>query len=330
MRRRALAVWLAAAVCAALPAMAQSPTPGRTYRVGYAQIVDHPALNATRQGFLDALKAAGFEPGRNLQFDYLNAQGDVANARNIAETFVADHVDLIAPCTTPVVQAAIRVTRGSGVPVAFGCVTNPVQSGILASLDKPTGSNVTGAYGILPIAQMFDLLVQLKPDAKRVGTIYNPAEGNSAAQNEIARAEAAKRGLAWVEVQVASSAEVRSAADSLVGRTDTWLTLQDNTVASAYDAVSKVAHDAHIPLFALDTTAVERGAIAAYGQNQYKIGVQWANEVAIPVLLGRDPGTITPITYSSYDIFLNAAAASAGGLTIPPELLGKAAQVYGK
>ena len=95
-----------------------APQPGKTYRVGYTQIVDHPALNASRQGFLDGLKKAGFVEGQNLVFDYQNAQNDIANARNIAEKFLADKVDLMAPCTTPSAQAAARVARDSTIPVA--------------------------------------------------------------------------------------------------------------------------------------------------------------------------------------------------------------------
>src|SRR5260221_774812 len=100
-RRWALALTLAAVTFVQLPALAQTrtqPEPGRTYKIGYAQIVDHPALNATRQGFIDGLKAAGFEAGKNLVFDYHNSQGDVGNARNIMEKFIADKVDLLAPC----------------------------------------------------------------------------------------------------------------------------------------------------------------------------------------------------------------------------------------
>src|SRR3984885_5997112 len=151
------------------PATAQQP--GRVYRVGYSQIVDHPALNATRKGFLDGLKAAGFVEGSNLIFEYQNAQGDVGNARNIAEKFLADKVDLIAPCTTPNAQAAVRAARGTGVPVVFGCVTNPVEAGLVPAWDKPSGSNVTGTYGFPPMARMFDVIAQLCPGAKRIGTI---------------------------------------------------------------------------------------------------------------------------------------------------------------
>jgi len=328
----ALAIGLALWLGLGGPAQAQqtAPQPGRTYRVGFSQIVDHPALNATRQGFIDGLKSAGFIEGKNLVFEYLNAQGDVANARNIAEKFVADKVDLMAPCTTPNVQAAIRVTRGTNVPVAFGCVTNPVESGILTSLDKPTGTNVTGFYGIPPVAKMFDLLLQIRPNAKKLGTIYNGAESNSVTLNGLCKAEAERRGLTWVEVQVASSAEVKTAADSLVGRADTFLMPQDNTVASAFDAVVKTARDNKIPLFSFDSTAVERGAIASYAVNQYQAGVDWAKEVAVPVLLGRDPGTLVPATYHDFDLNLNTTAAAAAGITLPPEVVKQAAKVYKK
>ncbi|HTY68287.1 MAG TPA: ABC transporter substrate binding protein, partial [Alphaproteobacteria bacterium] len=94
--------------CFAGPAGAQTgPVPGKTYKVGYSQIVDHPALNAIRQGFQDALKAAGFVEGQNLVFEYQNAQGSPNNARNIAEKFVADGVDILTPCTTPNAQATV-------------------------------------------------------------------------------------------------------------------------------------------------------------------------------------------------------------------------------
>src|SRR5438876_414725 len=103
---RAMFKHLAAALAmlVATAAVAQprtAPEPARTYRIGFAQLVDHPALNATRQGFIDGLKASGFEQGKNLVFDYQNAQGDPGTSRNIIEKFLADKVDLVAPCTTP-------------------------------------------------------------------------------------------------------------------------------------------------------------------------------------------------------------------------------------
>ena len=311
------------------PPAATGPEPGRTYTIGYSQIVDHPALNEVRRGFLDGLKAAGFVEGENLVFDYQNAQGDVANARNIAEKFVADKVDLIAPCTTPNSQAAVQVAKDSGIPVVFGCVTDPVAAGILASVDKPSGSNVTGVYGPLPIPELFDLFLQIDPNMKKVGTIYNASEDNSVLINKQSKAEAEKRGLQWIEVTVASSADVKTAAESLIGKIDAYITGQDNTVASAFEAVVKTAVDNGLPIFTMDPTAVGRGAVASLATNQYDIGVLWAKELAVPVLLGTDPGTLTPIKPKSYDVQVNLSAAAGVGLTVPAEVVSKAANVYG-
>jgi putative ABC transport system substrate-binding protein len=314
---------------AVLPAFAQ-PQPGRTYRIGFAQIVDHPALNATRQGFIDGLKASGFEVGRNLVFDYQNAQGDPGTARNIVEKFVADKVDLLAPCTTPLVQAAIRLTKGTKTPVAFGCVTNPVQTGVLQSVDKPTGTNVTGFYTVPPVKRNFDIFLAIKPGIKTIGTVWNSAETNSEAMNKLARAEAESRGIKWLAVNVTSSAEIRNAAESLVGKVDAVVTPQDNTVASAYEALIKTMREAKIPWFSLDVLAVERGAIAAVAQHQYQNGVDWARKVAVPVLLGRDPGSLLAVEAEVFEVHVNLGAAKAAGLTVPESIVKQASKVFGQ
>ena len=321
-------VWSLLGLSVLLSGIAAAQQPGRVYRIGYTQIVDHPALNATRQGFLDGLKAAGFVEGRNLVFEYQNAQGDVGNARNIADRFLADKVDLIAPCSTPSTQAAVRVARGGGVPVVFGCVSNPVEAGIVASLDKPGGGNVTGAYGFPPVARMFEVIRAVRPDATRIGTLYNAGETNAATFARLAKAEAEQRGLAWVEIAISGSAEVKTAAESLAGRVDGLLLGQDNTVAAAFDAVLKTARDAKLPLFSFDATAAERGAIASFGQNQYQTGVDWATELAVPVLRGKDPGALSPVPYHAYDLQLNTGAAAAAGVVLPADLIAVAAKVF--
>lgn len=311
-------------------AVAKGPQPGKMYKVGYSQIVDHPSLNETRRGFLDGLKAAGFIEGTNLKFDYQNAQNDVANARNIAEKFLADGDDLIVTCTTPNSQAAVKVAKGKKTAVLYGCVTDPVAAGIADSVDKPSGTNVTGMYNPVPIAEGFDLFLKIKPDMKTIGTIYNASESNSQTINKVAKAEAEKRGLKWVEVTVAGSADVKSAAESLVGKVDTIIIGQDNTVISAFEAVVKTAQDNKIALFAMDPQSVERGAVASLAANQYKAGVKWATQLGVPILLGADPATLKPVRPTEFDMQVNIKAAEAVGLTIPEDILTKAANVYGK
>jgi putative ABC transport system substrate-binding protein len=323
-----LAMLAAGLTLATLQGVCAQPQPGRTYRIGFSQIVDHPALNATRQGFIDGLKAEGFEIGKNLSFDYQNAQGDVGTARAIAQKFLADNVDLLAPCTTPVVLATIRVAKDVKTPVVFGCVTNPVTVGVLPGLDKPTGTNVTGFYTVPPVPQNLDMFLAIRPGLKTIGTIYNSGETNSETLNKLAKAEAEKRGIAWQAVTITSSAEVKNAIDSLIGKVDAIVTLQDNTVASAYEPIVKATRDARVPWFAFDVLAVPRGAIAALAQHQYQNGVDWARKVAVPVLLGRDPGSVLAIEASVFETQVNAGAAKAVGLTIPESILKQASKVH--
>jgi putative ABC transport system substrate-binding protein len=337
MRRRMLA--LAAALTALLPVVpllaqpattGRAPQPGRIYRVAYSQIVDHPALNETRRGFLDGLKQAGFVEGQNLTFLYQNAQGDVGNARNIAEKFLADGVDVLTPCTTPNVQATVRVAKGGKTPVVFACVTDPVAAGILESVERPSGTNVTGVYNPLPIAELFDLFLRIQPGLKTAGTVYNASEANSQVINRRAKAEAERRGLKWVEVTVAGSADVRTATESLVGKVDGLILGQDNTVASAFEAVVKVANEAQLPLFSMDTQAPARGAIASLAASNYEQGVLWAKELVVPVLLGADPATVTPVRPRVFDLQVNVQAASAAKLTIPKDIIDRATKVHGR
>jgi putative ABC transport system substrate-binding protein len=314
----------------AQPAPGRTPQPGRVYKVAYSQIVDHPALNETRRGFLDGLKQAGFVEGQNLTFLYQNAQGDVGNARNIAEKFLADGVDVLTPCTTPNVQATVRVAKGGRTPVVFACVTDPVAAGIIESVERPSGTNVTGVYNPLPIGELFDLFLRIQPGLKTAGTVYNASEGNSQVINRQAKAEAERRGLKWVEATVAGSADVRTATESLVGKVDALILGQDNTVASAFEAVVKVANERQLPLFSMDTQAPARGAIASLAASNYEQGVLWAKELVVPVLLGTDPATVTPVRPRVFDLQVNLQAASAAKLTIPKDVIDRASRVHGR
>jgi putative ABC transport system substrate-binding protein len=209
-------------------------------------------------------------------------------------------------------------------------VTDPVETNILKSTTEATGTNVTGFYTIPPVKRNIDTFLAIKPGIKTIGTIYNSGETNSVTLNKRAKAEAEKHGIKWVEVTVTSSAEIKNAAESMVGKVDAFVTPQDNTVASAYEALIKVARENKIPWFSLDVLAVERGAIAAVAQHQYQNGVDWAKKVAIPVLLGKDPGTVVPVAAEVFEMRVNTAAAKAVGITIPEAIVKQADKVFDK
>jgi putative tryptophan/tyrosine transport system substrate-binding protein len=287
-----------------------------SYTVGITQIVSHPALDATVEGFKDAMAEEGFVEGENVTYDDQNAQGDMANAASIAQKFNADDVDLILAVATPTSQAAAKAT--STIPIVFAAVTDPVEAGLVQDAEAPE-ANVTGVSDLLPLQPHLDLIQQLVPDIETLGLLYNAGEANSVALVEAEKELAADMGMQVVEATAASSAEVQQAAQSLVGRADAISVLTDNTIVSALESVVQIARDNQIPLIAGDTDSVQRGALAAYAFDYYDLGRQ-AGLMAAAILRGQSIQD-TPVEYAQdLTLSMNEASAEAMGVTVPEEL----------
>ena len=291
-----------------------------TYNIGITQIVSHPALDAVAQGFKDALE----EEGIQANFDEQNAQGELPVASTIAEKFVSDNVDLILAIATPTSQAAVQAT--DEIPVLFAAVTDPVAAGLVEDPENPT-ANVTGVSDKLPIQPHLDLVQELVPDIQTLGVIYNAGEANSVALVEEERQLAEDMGWKVQEATVASSAEVLSAAQSLIGRVDAISVLTDNTVVSAFESVVKVGQENGIPVIAGDIDSVERGAAAAYAFDYYEHGRQ-AGRMAARWLTGT-PVDQLPVEFAQ-DLVLavNPTSAEQMGITIPESMQQDAGEVF--
>lgn len=290
--------------------------PGESYTIGITQIVSHPALDATVQGFKEAMAEEGFVEGENVTYDDQNAQGDMANAASIAQKFDADQVDLVLAVATPTSQAAAKAT--TSIPIVFAAVTDPVEAGLVQNVDAPEG-NVTGVSDLLPLQPHLDLIKQLVPDIQTLGLLYNAGEANSVALVEAEKELAADMGLQVVEATAASSAEVQQAAQSLVGRVDAISVLTDNTIVSALESVIQISRDNQIPLISGDTDSVERGTLAAYAFDYADLGRQ-AGQMAAAILKGQAIED-TPVEYAQdLKLSINEASAEAMGVTVPEDL----------
>ena len=318
-RRIALSC-LAAGVLAAftLPAMAAEQK-----SVAVTSIVDHPALDAARKGVEDELKAAGFEPNKQIKYQYQSAQGNTATAAQIARKFIGDKADVIVAIATPSAQAAAAATKT--IPVVFTAVTDPVAAKLVPGW-KPSGTNVTGVSDMLPLEPQIDLILKVKPGAKRVGMVYSPGEVNSVIVAKELKAALAKRGMTLVEAAAARTVDVAPAAKSLIGKVDVIYTSTDNNVVSAYEALVKVGQDAKIPLVASDTDSVKRGAVAAYGINYRDLGEQTGRMVA-RILKGEAPGAIKPEVSTKMELFVNPGAAEKQGIKLSDALIKSATEV---
>ncbi|MCT7375593.1 ABC transporter substrate-binding protein [Chelativorans salis] len=314
---RKLLLIAAASLALATAASAQ------TAKVSVTAIVEHPALDAVRDGVRDGLEEAGYREGENLEFAYESAQGNPATAAQIAREFVGDAPDVIVPISTPSAQAAAAATRD--IPVVFSAVTDPLAAGLVESNEAP-GGNVTGVSDLTPIAEHVALIRELVPSVESIGFVYNPGEANSVALLEHFRNAAEEEGLSVVEAAANKSADVQAAARSLVGKADAIYVPTDNTVVSALEALIAVAEQNDLPLISGDTDSVERGTLASIGFDYYQLGKQTA-EVVVRVLEGEDPGTI-PVTFASgTDLVINRKAAEAMDVTLPDEMVQRASKV---
>lgn len=314
---RALTAIAVLAVLAAQAAAADQAS------VATTAIVEHPALDAARDGLRDELAAGGYEVGKNLTFLYESAQGNPATAAQIARKFVGEAPDVIVPISTPSAQAVVAATKE--IPVVFTAVTDPLGARLVSALDKP-GGNVTGMSDLSPIDKHMALVKRITPATGKLGVIFNPGEANSVTLLELIHDHAPKHGLQVVEAPATKSADVLAAAQSLVGKADAIYVPTDNTVVSALEAVIKVGIDNQVPVYAGDTDSVPRGVIAALGFNYYDVGRQ-TGRIVLRVLKGEAPGEIAVQGVEITELHVNPGAAKKMGVTIPADVIAEAKKV---
>ncbi|MFY4777311.1 ABC transporter substrate-binding protein [Metabacillus sp. RGM 3146] len=285
----------------------------KTFKIGVTQIVEHPSLDEAFKGFQKALE----EKGVKTKYEIKNAQGDPSTNTTIGTTLVNDKVDLIFANSTPSSQAALAATRK--IPIVFSSVTDPLGAKLVKTLDKPDG-NVTGTVDFHPEAIPSTLkFIKDELGGKKVGLLYNAGEQNSVAQVEAVKKEMSKVGLEPVTASVATSADVKQAAEALAGKIDAFYIVTDNTVVSALESVIAVAESKKIPLLAAELDSVKRGSFAAYGFSYFDIGHQ-AGEMAAQILTGEKKISELPVQNpDKLKLVINKKAAEQMGIKIKPE-----------
>jgi putative ABC transport system substrate-binding protein len=300
---------------------------GSAVTVGISQVVTHPALDATRQGVIDALADNGYKEGENLAIDYQNSEGDPSLFASIAQQFVTNKVDLIVSIATPNSQAAIAAAEGTDIPVVFTAVTDPVGSGLVSNWESHPNENVTGVSDMIVVSDDVDLIKDIIPGIKKLGTMYNSGESNSVFLVSELKKACSVLGIDVVEATVSTSADVSTAAQALVGQVDAIWIGTDNTVVTGLEALVGICEDNSIPLFAADEDSIDRGCIAAYSFDYYDIGYQ-TGEMVAKILDGKDASTIPVEKGKVISLSVNTAAAGRMGITLSQDIINKAAKVY--
>lgn len=289
----------------------------KTYKIGVTQIVEHPALDAAREGFIEGLKEAGFDS--NVEFVNENAQGEMATAQIIAQGFVEADVDMIYAIATPTAQAAFNATKE--IPIMISAVTDPVAAGLTKSLEKPE-TNVSGTSDEAPVDLQLQLLGELGIKPQTIGFIYNTSEKNSEVQLEVLKKETEKLGWKVEALGITSLTEIEQGIDVLLDKVDVLYTPTDNMVASAIQLVTSKALVKKVPVLAAEPGMVEGGALATCGVDYFALGKQ-TGFMAAKVLNGEDISAMSVEKAKNPEISINKVTADALGIVISETLAEK-------
>ena len=284
---------------------------GTSYKIGVLQLTEHSALDAANAGFVKALDDSGI----TYEIEQQNAQNDQSACQTIAQTLVNDGCDLILAIATPAAQAVAGAT--SDIPIIGTAITDFAASDLVADNDAP-GGNLTGTSDMNPVADQIDLLQKLVPEAKTVGLLYCTAESNSDIQIAMAKEELEAIGLTGVEFTVASSNEIQSVVESMVGQVDAIYTPTDNTIAAAMTQVASIANEAKVPTICGEVGMVENGGLASVSINYEELGYR-AGEMAVEILTeGADPAEMPVETMSAAecDLVFNQVTADEIGVDV--------------
>lgn len=301
---------------------ATSPLPaGRVFKVGIVYFAPEPGADSCMQGLSDGLRELGFEEGKNLEIRKAHAQGEIINIPATFQHYDNEGLDVIVSMTTPCLTAACGTVKKT--PVVFMYVYDPIAAGAGTSFTNHL-PHVTGVGSFPPVGETLDVIQQLVPGVRSVGTLYNSAEANSRKVVSVARDLFRQHNITLEEVAITNTSEVFQAAQALTQRDIQALWISgDNTALQAFPSIVKAATDARLPVINNDPEFVDQGALISVGIGWHETGLAAAKVVA-RVLRGEKPQDIPFENVAVRKTVLNREVASKLGITFPAALVKEA------
>ena len=297
-------------------------------KVYISQVVEHPALNVTVKGIIDGLEKNGFKRNKNLNVRIESAQANAALASQIAVKFVNQNPDVVVGVGTISAQSFAKYARENKAKLVFSSVTDPVGASLIDDLKRPS-NNTSGVSNFVALEPQLKLFQKLQPKLRRLGVLYNSGEINSISIVKQLEKLCPKVGINLLKQTANKTADVSQAAMKLSSQVDAIFISNDNTALGALQSVIKVTNKFKIPVYVSDTDAVELGALAALGPNQYQIGLQTGQMIAY-ILNGKNLNQMPVEFPSKTNLYINEEAAQLVGIKIPKEIKLQATRIIKK
>ena len=313
MKKKLIAMLLSAAMCLSLAACGQkADTPdttdpaepsgdAATYTVGICQLVQHEALDAATQGFIDALNEA--LPGQ-VKIEEKNASGDSNSCATIVNGFVSEGVDLIMANATAALQAAASAT--SDIPVLGTSIT---AYGVALDID-----DFSGTSDLADLSKQADMITEWFPETQKVGLLFCSGEPNSRYQIEEVAKNLSAKGIETKEFAFTDTNDVSSVTQAACDWADVIYVPTDNTAASNTEAIANVTVPAKTPVIAGEEGICKGCGVATLSISYYDLGMT-TGKMAAKILTGEADISTMPIEFTTATPKYNASMCETLGIT---------------
>ena len=306
-------VCVLALLCSMMLTLGSCSTEKDKYVVGISQLVTHDALDSATEGFKQARIDKRGED--KVEFNFQNAANQNDVCITIANSFVSSKVDLIMANGTAALQAAAKATVD--IPILGTSIT---EYGVALNIDNfsgTVGGNISGTSDLAPLDEQAQMVIDLVPEAKKVGLLYCSSEPNSAYQVSEVRKYLESKNIECVDYKFSDSNDVTLITTQAVNECDAIYIPTDNTAASCAETINGVALPAKKPIIAGEAGICSGCGIATLSISYYNLGYK-TGEMAAKILTGEADISEMPIEYDTNPVKkYNKAICDELGITIP-------------
>jgi putative ABC transport system substrate-binding protein len=295
---------------------AQAAAGGKEYKIGICNYVDDASLNQIVDNIESELDAIAAREGVTFTIKYDNCNADANVLNQIVANFQADNVDLMIGVATPVAMAMQGATDGKDTPVVFSAVSDPISTGLVASLEAP-GSNITGTSDMLNTEAIMNMILAEDPDISKVGLLYDAGQDASTTAINDAKAFLEAHNIEVIEQTGTNVEEVTLAANALVSSgAEAVFTPTDNTIMTAELSIYEIFREAGIPHYCGADSFALNGAFLGFGVNYADLGKETADMAAEILLKDLDPANVPVKTFDNGIVTLNEEMMEALGMDL--------------
>ena len=282
------------------------------YTIGICQLVQHAALDAATQGFVDAVKEALGE--ENVIFEVKNASGDPTVCTTIANDFVTKNVDLIMANATPALQAVAASTKK--IPILGTSVTEYGSALGIENFNGTVGGNISGTSDLAPLDEQAQMILDLFPETQEVGLIYSTSESNSTYQVKKVEEYLQNKGIVVHRFGFTDSNDIAAVVEAACAACDVLYIPTDNKAADSAETIGNIVKQKGKPVIAGEAGICSACGVATLSISYYDLGRK-TGEMAVQILKGEKNISETAIGYTGATKQYNPVICDLLGIAAP-------------